>query len=61
MSWIRFAAWAVPLSMLAIFMAPEYSTDWMYRVEKGSVAIATSVIFSLISLGIIVWEYRQKA
>ena len=56
-AWFRFTVWFVPLSMFLIFLAPEYSTDWMYRVEKGSVAVATSGIFSLVSTLIITVQY----
>jgi len=56
-SWFRFARWWIPLSMLAIFMAPEYSHDWMFRVEKGSVALAMSATFIIVSIGIIAIKY----
>jgi len=52
-AWFRFARWWIPLSMLAIFIAPEYSSDWMYRIEKGSVAFITSALFVAISTIII--------
>ena len=56
-TWSKFVIWWIPLSMLAIFMAPEYSHDWMFRVEKGSVALAMSAIFIIVSILIIGVKY----
>lgn len=55
-AWLRFAYVWVPLSMVLIFLAPQYSTDWMYPVEKGTVAFLTSALFVIISLILIVWK-----
>jgi len=55
-AWLRFAYVWVPLSMVLIFLAPEYSTDWMYPVVKGTVASFTSLLFVIISLVIITWK-----
>lgn len=55
-TWLRFAYVWIPLSMGLIFLAPEYSTDWMYPVEKGSVAFLTSLLFVIISLILIIWK-----
>lgn len=52
-AWFKFARIWIPLSMLAIFLAPEYSNDWMFPIEKGTVALATSLIFVVVSLIII--------
>lgn len=54
--WFRFARLWIPLSMLAIFFAPEYS-NFMNPIEKGSVALITSALFILISLVIIGLKY----
>ena len=43
--------------MVLIFLAPEYSGDWMYPVEKGTVAFFTSIIFVIASIVIIVRKY----
>ena len=59
-AWSRFALVWIPLSMLLIFLAPEYSTDWMYRIEKGSVALATSAIFAVVSLVIVGVKYFKS-
>ncbi len=56
-AWFRFARWWIPLSMLAIFLAPEYSSDWMYPIEKGTVTFLFSVSFCIISLLIILVRY----
>ncbi len=56
-AWLRFAQWWIPLSILAIFLAPEYSSDWMFPVEKGTVAFFSSLLFVIISLLIIAWKY----
>ncbi len=56
-AWLRFAYVWIPLSMVAILLAPEYSGDWMYPVVKGTVAFFSSVLFALVSLGIIIWRY----
>src|SRR3989344_4622106 len=58
-AWFRFARWWVPLSMLAIFIAPEYSHDWLYPIEKGGVALVSSIIFCLVSVAIIGFKYNS--
>ena len=55
-AWLRFAYVWIPLSMILIFLAPQYSTDWMYPVEKGTVAFLTSLLFVTISLFVIAWK-----
>ena len=52
-AWFRFARWWIPLSILLIFLAPEYSSNILSSVEKGSVAIAMSAIFVIVSIFII--------
>lgn len=59
-AWVCFAYAWVPLSMLAIFLAPEYSTDWMYPVVKGTVAFFTSLLFVIISLVLIAYKYAAS-
>lgn len=53
-AWWQFARVATPVSMLLIALAPSYSHDWMFPIEKGSVAVFTSLIFSVISIVVIV-------
>lgn len=55
-AWLRFAYVWVPFSIVLIFLSPQYSTDWMYPVEKGTVAFLTSALFATISLILIVWK-----
>ena len=56
-AWFRFARWWIPISMLAIFIAPEYSHDWLYPIEKGGVALVSSIIFCAVSILIIGVKY----
>ena len=56
-AWLRFAYVWIPLSMLLIFLAPQYSSDWMYPIEKGTVAFFSSLLFVIISLVLIAWKY----
>lgn len=59
-SWFRFARWWIPMSMLAIFIAPKYSGNVLDSIEKGSVALVTSVIFIVVSLIIIGYKLVRK-
>ena len=65
-AWFKFALVWIPLSMLLIFISPEYSSDWMYRIEKGTVAFGMSALFVIISILIIggmyvrIWIGRKK-
>lgn len=56
-TWFYFARWWVPLSMLLVLISPEYSNDWMFPIEKGSVAFVTSLLFTVISLILIAWKW----
>jgi len=56
-AWLRFSYVWIPLSMILIFLAPEYTSDWMYPVVKGTVAFFSSLFYAIISLIIIVWKY----
>ena len=59
-AWFKFAWWWIPLSMLLIFLSPEYSSDWLYPVEKGSVAFISCILFAIISIVIIAWKYFSR-
>lgn len=59
-AWFRFARWWVPLSMIAIFLAPEYSNDWVLPIEKGGVALVFCGTFVLISTLIITRAFFFK-
>jgi hypothetical protein len=52
-AWSRFARWAVPLSILLVALAPAYGSDWYLPIEKGTVALATMLVFSIVSIVII--------
>lgn len=56
-TWFRFARWWIPLSMILVLLAPEYSNDWMFPITKGSVAFITSILFTPISLILITWKW----
>ena len=59
-AWFKFARWWIPLSMILILISPEYSHDWMYRIEKGTVAFATSLLFVIVSLIIIITKLASS-
>ena len=56
-AWLRFAQWWIPLSMILISLAPQYASDWMFPIEKGTVAFFSSLLFIIISLLLIIWKY----
>jgi len=56
-AWFRFSCVWIPLSMIAIFFAPEYSSDWMFPVVKGTIAFFSSLLYVILSLIIIIWKY----
>jgi hypothetical protein len=60
-AWLRFAYVWIPLSMVGIFFAPEYSTDWMYPVTKSSVAFLSSLTFVIISLVVIGYKFATPS
>lgn len=55
-AWLRFSFVWIPLSMVLIFLSPEYSADWMYPVVKGTVAFFSSLLFIVVSLAVITWK-----
>ena len=58
-TWFRFARWWVPVSMVLIFITPEYGGGLFNPIQKGSVAFITSALFVVISLVIIVWKFSS--
>jgi glucan phosphoethanolaminetransferase (alkaline phosphatase superfamily) len=58
-SWWKFARIATPLSMFLIFIAPSYSHDWMFPIEKGSVALMTTILFIFISIILLIRTHRS--
>lgn len=56
-TWVSFAKWWVPLSMLAILIAPEEITGSISVPIKWPLAVFCSVAFFVISLIIIGWKW----
>ena len=56
-TWLHFSYVWIPLSMILIFLAPEYSADWMLPIVKGTVAFFSSLLFVIISIILILWKY----
>lgn len=59
-TWFKFARWWIPLSMLVIFLAPEYPSNFMSPIEKGTVALLFSALFVIISTVIVGRKYFRK-
>ncbi len=59
-AWWRFARIFVPLAMFLILITPAYTHNWMFPVTKGTVAVALSALFVLISVIRIVRAYRRS-
>lgn len=61
-AWLRLASIWIPLSMLGIFLAPEYSGQLLplFPVTKSSVAFVSAILFGAISLLIIAWKYFKS-
>jgi len=63
-AWFRFARWWIPLSMLLIFLAPDYSGDWLFPTDKGRIAFLVSLLFVVISIVLIAYRFytmRKKS
>ena len=58
-AWLKFAYVWIPLTMLAIFMAPEYGHPFL-PITKGSIAGVSSLLFVFISLSIIIFKSFSK-
>lgn len=60
-AWFRFSYVWIPLSMILIFLAPEYPTSGgflsLYAATKGSVAFVSSTFFVAISLILVVYKH----
>jgi hypothetical protein len=60
-AWWSFARIWIPISMLAILVSPSNTHNWMFPIEKGTVAFFSSVLFAVISLIlIIIWQVKEK-
>ncbi len=60
-AWLHFSYFWVPLSIILVVLAPEYDTDWMFPITKGSVAFYFSVLYIIISLLLIGYKYLPPA
>lgn len=58
--WFRYTLVVIPLSMLLIFLAPQYSSDFLLPIEKGTVAATTSLLYALGSLAILGYEWSRR-
>lgn len=60
-SWLRFAAWWVPLSIILIAITPETSNSWMplYFIGKNTVTIIMAGFFAFVSLLLITLKSFQ--
>lgn len=58
-SWWRFARIFTPLAMFLILITPAYTHNWMFPVVKGTVAVALSGLFVVISLVQIIFAQRK--
>lgn len=59
-AWWKFARIWIPLSMLAVLISPSNTSNWMFPIEKGTVAFFSSCAFVIISLVIIAYQYFQR-
>ena len=60
-AWWRFARIWIPISMLAILVSPSNTHNWMFPIEKGTVAFFSAVLFVVISLILIItWQFKGK-
>jgi hypothetical protein len=58
-SWLHFAYWWVPLSIILTLITPDGSGGWGIPnlISPEIVAITFSSLFAIISLIIIIWKY----
>ncbi len=59
-AWWKFSRVWIPLSMLAILIAPSYASNWMIPIEKGTVAFFSSAIYVVVSVSIIAYQLSKK-
>ncbi|MBP6929447.1 MAG: hypothetical protein KBB77_00765 [Candidatus Moranbacteria bacterium] len=57
--WWRLARIFIPLAMFLILITPAYTHNWMFPVVKGTVAVALSGLFVIISLFRITLAHRR--
>lgn len=61
-SWLRLAAWFVPLSFLIIFITPVTSNSWMpiFFISREEIASYTGILFAAASLLLILWKWLSS-
>ncbi len=59
LAWFNFAKWWIPLAMLSILIAPQYSHDWLFPIDKGRVAFLVSLLFVIVSSILIAYKSYQ--
>lgn len=58
-SWLHFAYWWVPLSIILTLITPDGSGGWGIPnvIDRGFVAFIFAALFTIISLIVIAWKY----
>lgn len=61
-SWLRLARWFVPPSLVIIFITPVTSNSWMpiFFVSREEVSWYLGILFSTISLILIIWKWWKS-
>jgi hypothetical protein len=59
-AWWKFARVWIPVSMLAVLLSPSYTHNWMFPIEKGTVAFFSSAFFVIISVSILGYLYFKS-
>lgn len=57
LTWLNFTKWWIPLSIFGILISPSYSNDWIYPIEKGTVALFFSLVYLVVSLVLILYKH----
>jgi hypothetical protein len=55
--WVRFTYVWLPLTLILVFVAPEYQNSWLPVYEKGFVSFVFSATYFLISLILVTIKY----
>lgn len=56
-TWMKFTYVWIPLTLILVFIAPEYQNSWLPIYEKGFVSFVMSFLFFLISLILILIKH----
>jgi hypothetical protein len=55
--WVRFTYIWLPLTLILVFIAPEYQNSWLPIYEKGFVSFVMSAIYVLVSIILVVIKH----